>query len=365
MINSWNELYRQLWMQSAESRGVNAAAQTGYAVAPAREWPSSTLGDVATIISVVDPLAHEALAIGVDQGGDGALHLWQAAVVDVDAALGSELGDTYEESEPFWTALLTLFAHFEAAGISPPARQDCEAMLAALWLPSSVRNAAGGITHVITEGSASKMWDRQHAEMIQLRGFDVQAPTGSMGGGPMQVPRATNADAVRIADYWTQQLQTFLVKIVLGSVSSSMGLEGQSKRWSVVVADINQLARPGQPDGVYAKNHELWREARELATNLDVWGEVPTPYELAVSSVGQAIGDLPDRLARATGSVARAVGNIAGNIVHEAGAGLTSPFGKPLLVGGGVALALYLLLRRRPTEHEVRSEPRDERQVSR
>jgi hypothetical protein len=342
MINSWHDLYQQLWMQSAESRGLRAATGAQPRTSRMPEWPRTTHADIADIIAVVDPIID---GISGTHGSHGTRRLWQTMVVELEAELMRHRDDEYFRSEDFWSVLLVVFAYLEVSGAILPDVEECELLLTRLWLPSGRRNASGA-THVISESSDEKMWDGQQAEMIKRYGFDVREPTAGMMGRPMKVPRTTNAEAVGIADYWTKQLQAFIVKTVLGDTTNSMGLDGQSKRWSAVLDDIEHLARAGKPDEVYAKNHELWREALGLATNLSVWGEVPSPYDLQQQAIDQAWADLPDRLAKATGAVARAIGNVA----HEAGAGLLSPLAKPLLIGGGVALGLILLLRRSPAE---------------
>ena len=60
-----------------------------------------------------------------------------------------------------------------------------------------------------------------------------------------------------------------------------------------------------------------------------------------VDATKQAPSDLSGRIADAAETVAHAIGNIA----HEAGAGLLSSLGKPILIGGGLLLGLVLLLR--------------------
>jgi hypothetical protein len=338
MINSWNDLYEQLWMRSAESRGLSSPADGSSPTAEVPQWPRSKIADVAAVVAALDPIIDSMPDL---QGSHGTRRMWQAMVVELEAAAANGHDEEYIGSEGFWYVLLVALAYLEVIGAALPDIETRELLIASLQRGNGQRNASDA-----TQTSGEKKWDSQQAEMISRRGFDAREPTGNMTGRTMKVPRTTNAEAIQIADYWTKQLQTFIVKVVLGNITNSMGLEGQNKRWSTIVDDIDHLARSGQPDDVYAKNHELWREALALAVNLDGWGEVPSPDELLGQSFAQSLSDLPDRLAKAAGAVAHTIGNVA----HEAGAGLLAPLAKPLLIGGGVALGLILLLRRSPAE---------------
>ena len=101
--------------------------------------------------------------------------------------------------------------------------------------------------------------------------------------------------------------------------------------------DVHEIAEPGKVDDVYAKNHEFWREARELAQTLDGYNETPSRFDIAID----VAKTLPDRLADVVGDVMHTVGNIA----HKAGEGVTSGLGKPILIAGSVALGGLLLWR--------------------
>lgn len=337
-ILTWDDVYYQLWTQAAQSRGTGADAAGADRYSTVREWPRTTGADAIAIASVVDPILG---AQPLRPGGYGIAQLWQTAVIELDGIAFARPGTEYVHNRALWSTLLAVASYLDTVDAPLPPEDAWEALIGTLWAPVDHRNASGPTTRVITEGTAEKMWDAQQAEMIQARGFDLREPTGAMLGRAMKVPRTTNADIVRLADYWAKQLSGFVTKVLIGTVTNSMGLEGQSRRWSTILEDVESLARKGKPDDVYPKNHEFWRETLGLATNLGVWHEVPSPFELAVESTKQAVSDLPGRIADAAGTVAHAIGNIA----HEAGSGLLSGLGKPLLIGGGVLIAAIWLLR--------------------
>jgi hypothetical protein len=340
-ILTWSDLYFQLWTQAAQSRGTitsmaGPASAEGYSTVP--EWPRTNGADVIAIATLVDPILG---ALPLRPGGYGITRLWQTAVIELEGNAFAEPSAEYAHNRSLWSTLLAVAAYLDTMDAPLPSEEALETLLDGLWSPVEYRNAAGPAQKIITEGTTEKMWNAQREEMMKARGFDVREPTATIGGTAMKVPRTTNADIVRLADYWAKQLAAFVPRALLGGVSNTMGLQGQLKRWSAVMEDIDKLARKSKPDELYPKNHEFWYETIGLATNLAVWGEVPTKFELAVESTKQAAADLPGRIAGAAGAVAKAVGDAA----REAGAGLLSGMGKPLLIGGGVLVGLLLLFR--------------------
>jgi hypothetical protein len=343
-ILTWSDLYFQLWTQAAQSRGTitsmaDPASNEGYGTVP--EWPRTTGADVIAIATLVDPILG---ALPLRPGGYGVARLWQTAVIELEGSAFVEPGAEYAHNRSLWSTLLVVASYLDTMDAPLPTEEVLETLLDVLWSPLEHRNA-GPTTKVITEGTTEKMWNTQRDEMMKARGFDVREPTATIGGTAMKVPRTTNADVLRLADYWGKQLAAFVPKALFGGVSNTMGLQGQLKRWSAVMEDVDKLARKGKPDELYPKNHEFWYETIGLATNLAVWGEVPTTFELVAESTKQAVADLPGRIAGAAGAVAKAVGDAA----REAGAGLLSGMGKPLLIGGGVLVGLLLLFRSRRT----------------
>jgi len=341
-IDTWNDFYQQLWTQAARNRGTVSSVgelpgSTRYSTLS--EWPRTTGDDAMTIVSIIDPILG---AEPLRPGGYGITRLWQTAVIEVEGFAFAQPAAEYAHNRALWSTLIAVVAHLEAIGAPLPGDEEWEALLASLSMPTEGRRNGGApTTYVITESTLEKMWDSQHAELKKARGFDLREPLPGAGGRLMQVPRTTNADVLRLADYWGKQLVKLQVKVMMGGVANTMGLAGEQTRWQAATADVDKLARPGKPDDVYAKNHEFWRASLSLATTLAVLGEVPSPFDLMVQATKGAVSDLPSRIADAAGSVAHAIGNIA----HEAGAGLLSGFTKPLVVGGVLALGLVLLLR--------------------
>jgi hypothetical protein len=175
------------------------------------------------------------------------------------------------------------------------------------------------------------------------RGSDqLDAPTG-WSGGERPIPRATNADVIALADYWTKQL---------ANVKHVMGTDGVTQRWQAATADVDKLARPGKPDDVYPKNNEFFRTLSETAIQVAVADEAPSKWDIAKDSIKDSITHLPENLGAAASKGADVLADVAhgaGKVINEAGKGLFSGLGTPVLVGGGL-LALYLITRGRHHE---------------
>jgi hypothetical protein len=347
-IHAWNEVYSQLWTQAAQSRGT--ITEMADLVSPGRyttvpEWPRTTNTDAIAIASLVDAVFG---TMPLRPGGYGIARLWQTTVIELEADAFTHPPGEYVHNRSFWSTMLAVAAYLDIMDAPLPPPEALEALIAALWLPLEYRNASGPTTRTITESNAEKMWAKQRDEMMTARGFDLREGTAAAPGSTMKIPRTTNADIVKLADYWAKQLAGFVPKAILGG-KNTMGLEGQLKRWSELMEDVDKLGRKGQAEDVYPKNWEFWHESIGLATNLAVWEEAPTAFDLALDSTKQALSDLPGRIADAAGAVAQAVGHVA----HEAGAGLLSGLGKPILIGGGVLIGAILLLRSGRSKAEV------------
>jgi hypothetical protein len=341
-IVTWNDLYHQLWIQAAQSRGTvtsicDLPGSTRYSTLP--EWPRTTGADAIVIASLVDPILS---ALPLRPGGYGITRLWQTAVIELEGLAFTSPSAEYAYNRALWSTLLAVAAHLDTMDAPLPDEEAWQAVLDALWVPAvDYRNASRPAARTLTEPTFEKMWDSQKAELGKARGFDLRDAAPGEVGPPIEVPRTTNAEALRLAAYWGKALVPLQVKVMVGKVPTPTGFDGAQARWQAASGDVDRYARPGNPDDTYPKNHELWRAMHALSTTLGALGEAPGPFELTVESSKHAASDLPDRIANAAESVAHAIGNIA----HEAGAGLASGLGKPLLIGGGVLLGLILLLR--------------------
>lgn len=128
-----------------------------------------------------------------------------------------------------------------------------------------------------------------------------------------------------------------------------MGHAGVEARWKATLANVDALARPGDPNAVYPNNNGFWRDLQHTAIHVAVADEAPSKSDMMIDAVKESIGNLPqnikagaEALASGAADVAGAVGKVAG----AAGKGIFSGFGAPLLVGAGL-VGLFLISRNR------------------
>ena len=106
--------------------------------------------------------------------------------------------------------------------------------------------------------SLDKLYLAQRDYLAKLRGFDRLAPEADMNGGVMPVPRSTNAEVIKLAEFWSRML-------TLQKAKNESGYDTVLARWRAVLADVEKLAHGAEPSAVYPKNHAFWRAAHKPA----------------------------------------------------------------------------------------------------
>jgi hypothetical protein len=332
MINqfrSWTEGLDALRARAEEVRGVVDADGTS--------WPKTTNLDVITIASVIDPsLKARLLPAELAQR-------WQAVRDDAWRASIAPHTATYVKNREFWSTVAAICEYLDEVPVP-----DLWGVLADHLGGAELRNGGkptedGPFAHFEAE-SYDKLWAAQRDYLAQKRGFDVPEPPPGLGMPGLHIPRATNADVLQVATYWTK---------VLTNARHEMGYDGVVKRWNGALADVDRFAKTGKPDAVYQKNSEFWRAALKVSIQVAVSEEAPTKFDLLVDSLKYSITHLPDTLADAGSKAVDLVadaGHAVGHVANEIGKGLFAGFGTPLLIGGGL-LGLYLISRSK-SEHE-------------
>jgi hypothetical protein len=351
MMTSWSDLYRQLWMHAARSRGTRWRDddELDHASGPSiPEWPRTTVGDVVAIVMMVDPLLG---SLPVRPGGYGVTRLWQTAVIELESLAAVHPGGEYSHNRTFWSTLLTVVAYLETRDAPLPHDDTWDALRAELAARAGERNASGPTPRTLTATTFPAMWDAQHAELAKLRGIDRIDASPGEASETTEVPRTNKADALRLAAYWGKALIQLQVKVMTGGAASPTGFADVQTHWQAVSADVDRFAKSGNADEVYPNNHELWGATHLLAATLATAGVSPVPYELDAPKPSAPKPSAPElsSVSEAAERVVHAIGDIA----REAGAGMLSAAGKPLLIGGGVLVGLFLLLRH-GRDHEAR-----------
>ncbi len=322
-FRSWTEGLDALRVRAEEVRGV--VEQDGAA------WPQTTNGDVITIASVIDPSLKARFRTS-ELG-----QRWDAVRDDAWRASIAPHKKTYAKNREFWATVADVCAYLDEVPVP-----DLWGVLADHLGDAALRNAGpaqdGAIARFDNVKTYDDMWNAQRKFLADRRGSDMVPPPAGMGGGPMDIPRTTSADVLQLATYWTTQL---------ADAKQVMGYQTAVDKWHAAIADVDQLAKSGKPDDVYPKNNEFWRTSFEVAVQVAIGDESPSTWDLVVESVKDSVTHLPQTLEGAASKTAGAVAEVGhglGQVVNEAGKGLFSGLGTPVLIGGGL-LGLYLVTR--------------------
>jgi hypothetical protein len=347
IVHNWTDAY-VLLQQRAESLRGSIELHPG---TPARQrWPRTTGADVITIAAVIDPHVRRLPC------GFGTLALqrrWSACMDDIERLALGALGETYPENRALWSCLVAVFAHLVSVNAPLPDPAMWSVLVAELGLALAIRNIGPKGDGPFKQSSDVKtyvqLYIEQYKYLRDLRGADRMKPDADMTGTEFPVPRSTNADVIALADYWTGQFHR--VKEVLGH-------DTVFTKWKAALADIDQLARKGDPNAVYQKNNAFWRALMSIATHVAVADEAPTKWDRLFDSFKNSVKSLPENISAGAKAIASGAADVAGSIAEGAGRvanqaarGAFGSFGVPFLVGGGL-LTLFLISRAKSSKVE-------------
>ena len=331
-IHSWTDGYLAVRARAFETRG-SIELDTG------SRWPRTTGEDVVAIAALFDHAVRAYTSPGV-------VNRWLVTMRDLETVALAAPHDTYAENRSFWLTVEMVTVFLDDLTIEPPPQPLWDALIAHL-AEHGHRNVGpssdGPFKHFDNVKTFDDLYLEQFKYLRDLRGFDKLKPDAGMVGGERNIPRSTNADVVALTDYWSKQLD---------AAKSVMGHDDTVKRWTAVRADIDQIARKGDPNAAYSKNNAFWRELSNTAVYVAVADESPSSWDVAKESIKESITHLPETLEHAASKGADLIASAAhavGKVANEAGKGLFAGFGTPLLIGAGL-LGLFLITRDR--DHE-------------
>ena len=342
-IDSWQRAFVAIHKTASESRGFELDGGTE----PARRWPRTIGADVVAIAAVFDGALRR---VPHGFGGQALARRWTSAMLDVEQfALRAPLA-VYRANRSFWSLLSAACVYLDAQALSPGGPAVWSALLGQLGDRLERRNAGpkgdGPFKHFDGVKTFDDLFVAQLKHLRELRGSDDTEPEVAMTGGKKPIPRTTNGDVILLADYWTKQLR---------DVKRVMGTDGVEQRWNAALVDVAAIARPGDPNALYPKNNGFWRVLQATAIHVAVADEAPSKTDLMIDSLKDSIVNLPQNIkagAQAVASGAASLAHGVGRVANEAGKGLFSGFGTPLLVGAGL-LGLFLISRRNRGDGEA------------
>jgi hypothetical protein len=334
-IETWTDGYLAVKQRAYETRGfieLDSGAR----------WPRTTGEDAITIAALFDGALNQ-------HATPGTAARWAATLADLEVEAVPFPQSTYFANRTFWSTLEVAAIYLDSVAATVPAQPIWNALIAAVGA-NAVRNGGpsgdGPFKHFDGVKTFDDLYIEQFKYLRQLRGSDKMQPEAGQGGGERPIPRTTNADVIALADYWSKQL---------ASAKHVMGHEGVAKDWQAAVADIDALARKGEPNAVYPKNNAFWHVLARTAIQIAVAEEAPSSWDLAKEALKDSVTHLPENVKHAASEGADLVASAAhavGKVASEAGKGLFAGFGTPLLVGAGL-LGLFLISRNRGEAKEA------------
>ena len=338
----------QSWLEGLVALRERAFATRGFVEREGGpRWPRTTGADVIAIAAVFDPAIKR-------NGTPGVLRRWRAALADLQRDGLAAAYETYPNNQTFWSTVESAAVFLDDVAVLPPAPAVWDALLAEVGRDVS-RNVGpkgdGPFKHFDNVKTFSDLYNAQLKFLLETRGFDELDPDPTKeggygtGGAKKKIPRTTNVDVLALAGYWGEQLD---------DVKEVFGHAGIEERWKLAMQDVMKLAMYADPTKPYVKNNAFWRALFDTAVHITVADEAPSKWDMAVDSVKVSVKKLPETISQAASKTAEAVGDAAhaiGKVANEAGKGLFSGFGTPLLIGGGL-IGLFLITRKRGQEKE-------------
>ena len=336
-IHTWTDGHLALRERAYEVRGLIEIHPDTVA---ATHWPRTTGADVIAIAALFDSAVR-------GNGTPGILRRWRATLADLQREALPAPRETYRENRSFWASLESVAVFLDDVAVAPPPPAIWDALIDQLGAIVELRNVGpsedGPFAHFDGIKTYDDLWSAQKKYLGEKRGSDMLAPPAGFGGGTSAIPRTTNADVLQLATYWTDRLT---------NVKHEMGHDGIVKMWQVALADVDKIAKPGKPDAVYTKNNEFWASSWKVAVQVAVSDEAPTKWDMVVDSVKDSVTHLPENLGVAASKGADLLASAAhavGKVANEAGKGLLSGLGAPILIGAGL-LGVFLISRGRGHE---------------
>ena len=297
-------------------------------------WPRTTGNDVIATAAVVDPVIRQ-------YGTPGILRRWRAVCADIASDGVAAASDTFPGNRDFWATFEAVAVFLDDVVAPSPKDSLWSALLVELGTRRNVGPSGDGpIARFDNIKTYDDLYQAQITFLREKRGADKLDPPSGFSGTARLIPRTTNADVLQLATYWTNQL---------GAVRHTLNHDSVVAEWQVALKDVDAFAKPGAPGDVYPKNNELWRVMWHVAVQVAVSDEALTPWDMTVDSVKDSVLHLPDTISDVASKGAALVegaAHAAGKIANEAGQGLFSGLGAPVLIGAGL-IGLFLVSRGR------------------
>jgi hypothetical protein len=332
-VDNWTQAYLELKARAESARGTVAIDDGASSV----RWPCTTGADVIAIAALfygyVNAIEPEVA------GGVAVARRWRETMTSVERSALAAPDDVFVDNHVFWMTLASLCVFLESVNAALPERGPWKALLAQIGQPAlAPPRDHGPFGQFDKIATYRDVYAAQLEFLLAKRGFDVlESPADHLFGYEgMKIPRATNADAIALASYWTNVL------------AKGTAYDGAAKRWEVIADIVERDAKAGKPDDIYAHNSELFRELPIVSTQITEGDGIPDVWDAAFEAIKDSVDTLEagaKKLGEIVGDAARGVGKAS----SEVGKSVLAGFGTPLLIGAAL-LRLFRISRARGTE---------------
>jgi hypothetical protein len=172
--------------------------------------------------------------------------------------------------------------------------------------------------------------------------YQERRPVSYSSERKSKYPETTVSDVKQIARLFDMAV----IRFVFTDGRDLYGWKTESARWEEGRAAIRRLTTDVAGSQTYIDNESFWLYyTKRLAIQLSAMRAVPSRWEMAVESLGEAFVKLPETIADA----AKYAGNAAAGAADDLLDGLWDAVKRPLLVGGAVvgsALVAHAVLTR-------------------
>jgi hypothetical protein len=323
-ILTWTDGYFAVRYRAFETRGM-IELDSGV------RWPRTTGGDVLAIASIFDPAVRANATPGV-------MRRWRALLDELERDALASSRATYPNNRSFWASLEMVAVFLDDVAISAPSTGVWDTLVEVVGAQPRNVGPSNKDPFGLTAATYDDLWMAQRTLFANKHGFDQPDPPAGFGLKGLKIPRTTNAEVLQLAAYWGDQIK---------KAPQVMGYQAAVDKWKTALANVGKYARAGKPDDAYPKNNELWHTLNDVSIQIAIGDEAPTKWDMAKDAIKESVTHLPENLEHAASkgvdfvaSAAHAVGKVA----NEAGKGLFSGFGTPLLIGAGL-VGLFLISR--------------------
>jgi hypothetical protein len=265
---SWIAVHDTLRDLAEAQRGVVTFSSP---TVPPEDWPRTTGCDALAIVSVFDAAVHAYVT------GELA-ERWASETDQLARATLACIEDTYAGNRSLWATLRAVAGALDQAAAPLPDPRHWQAAVHELMGEDDPIVGVAPVDHMVAVQFPS-VEDWEEMAKLQLRFFWIVRGADRIDGPLVdQIPRTTNADALQLATYWTEELS----RIVCADDVLSRYVRS---RWATAIEDVGNLAKGAVPHAIYPRNTDLWRSLVALTLQFGAQAGAPSAWRFYIEAL--------------------------------------------------------------------------------